>query len=216
MGYYLVSAPFPLRRRKGALINALPQNRKQRSDTAKTKRDLEDAFWQLYAEKSIERITVRELTEKAGYHRGTFYLHYPDVYALLDSEEQELLAHMEECVEKCPEHPSKTDLFALMTRMLALYERNRQQIVILLGEHGDPAFATRLRALMVKMPIWRASDPALKLSPGERELLLEQTASGVLAMIASWLANPRDVSAFQLLHLIYDSAIKRPTNTPNR
>ncbi len=163
----------------------------------------------MYAVKSIEHITVRELSELAGYHRGTFYLHYDDVYALLESAESELLEQMELCVGKCPANPSKADLFALMTRMLSLYERNRDRIISLLGDHGDPAFTNKLRNLMMKMPIWRASDPKLDMPSAERELLVGQTASGVLAMIADWLKDPKGVPATRLLHLIYESSIKR-------
>ena len=194
---------------KGVVISTSTAHRKLRSDANKTRRDFEDAFWQLYAEKSIEHITVRELSERAGYHRGTFYLHYTDVYALLESIESRLLSEMEYCIEKCPVDPSKADLFALMTRMLAFYERNRLQIVTLLGDHGDPAFANRLRGLMMNMPIWRASDPKLDIPDAERTLLLGQTASGVLAMIADWLKDSQGVPATRLLHLIYESAIKR-------
>lgn len=96
-----------------------------------------------------------------------------------------------------------------MTRMLALYERNRDRIVSLLGDHGDPAFTSKLRNLMMKMPIWRASDPQLDMPPGERELLVGQTASGVLALIGDWLKDSKGVPATRLLHLIYESSIKR-------
>ena len=39
-----------------------------------TKATLKDAFWELYQKKSIEQISVREITDRAGYTRGTFYL----------------------------------------------------------------------------------------------------------------------------------------------
>ncbi len=45
---------------------------------------LEDAFWELLAEKPIERIAVGALTEKAGCNRGTFYYHYRDMDDLMD------------------------------------------------------------------------------------------------------------------------------------
>ena len=40
--------------------------------SARTRQNLMDAFWELYCEKRIEKITVREITAKAGYNRGTF------------------------------------------------------------------------------------------------------------------------------------------------
>jgi len=42
-----------------------------------------DAFMTLYAENSIEKISIQQITDLAHLHRGTFYLHYLDIYDLL-------------------------------------------------------------------------------------------------------------------------------------
>lgn len=56
----------------------------------KTKTKLRETFWQLYQEKPIEKISVREIIEKAHYNRSTFYEYYPDIYAVLEEIEEEL------------------------------------------------------------------------------------------------------------------------------
>ncbi|MDO4537917.1 MAG: TetR/AcrR family transcriptional regulator [Coriobacteriales bacterium] len=48
----------------------------------KTERALREAFLALRAEKPLERISVRELCERAEVGKGTFYLHYHSVYDL--------------------------------------------------------------------------------------------------------------------------------------
>ncbi len=50
----------------------------------KTKENIWDAFIQLLREKPLENITVTELAKKARISKGTFYLHYQDIYALYD------------------------------------------------------------------------------------------------------------------------------------
>lgn len=57
-----------------------------------TKNMILKAFWALYQKKEISRITVRELTETCGIHRSTFYLHYQDLYDILEQIEQHLLS----------------------------------------------------------------------------------------------------------------------------
>ena len=42
-------------------------------------------------EKPINRITVKEVCERAGLNRATFYAHYSDCFALLESIEEDLL-----------------------------------------------------------------------------------------------------------------------------
>ena len=44
----------------------------------KTKKAIRDAFLALIEEKGFERISVKEITEKAMISRNTFYLHYSD------------------------------------------------------------------------------------------------------------------------------------------
>ncbi len=42
-----------------------------------------NAFMELYSKKPIEKISIKKITDLAGLNRGTFYLHYQDIYDLL-------------------------------------------------------------------------------------------------------------------------------------
>ncbi|MCU5745277.1 TetR/AcrR family transcriptional regulator [Staphylococcus sp. SQ8-PEA] len=57
----------------------------------KTKDAIRHAFISLLREKTLEKITISDITEKADINRGTFYLHYLDKYDLLDSLENEYI-----------------------------------------------------------------------------------------------------------------------------
>ena len=50
----------------------------------KTKLALEQAFLELLAEKDLDRITVKELAERADITRKTFYLHYSSIEAFVE------------------------------------------------------------------------------------------------------------------------------------
>ena len=56
----------------------------------KTRRQLRECLITLLKEKKVQDITVRELTDMADLNRGTFYLHYKDVFDLLEKTEAEL------------------------------------------------------------------------------------------------------------------------------
>lgn len=47
------------------------------------------AFWEIYREKSINKITIKELMDKAGYHRSVFYTYFKDIYDLLEQEQED-------------------------------------------------------------------------------------------------------------------------------
>lgn len=61
----------------------------------KTKMAIKSAFFQLMSEKSFEKITVSDITERALIHRGTFYAHYKDKYDLKEKIEDETMENMD-------------------------------------------------------------------------------------------------------------------------
>ena len=50
----------------------------------RTKRLLLESLTSLMKEKPIKDISVKELTDLADINRGTFYLHYRDIYDMLE------------------------------------------------------------------------------------------------------------------------------------
>lgn len=77
----------------------------------RTKRSIINAFLQLRSAKSLEKITVRELTTLAGINKATFYLHYHDIYHLSETLEEDIVHTVVSTIE----HPqcifSDTRLF---------------------------------------------------------------------------------------------------------
>ena len=65
-----------------------------------TKMLIRKQFTELLAAKPIQSITVRELCERTGINRSTFYNHYRDVYDLLEKIEEEMLAELAEQLKK--------------------------------------------------------------------------------------------------------------------
>ena len=59
----------------------------------KTRRQLRECLISLLKEKKVQDITVRELTDMADLNRGTFYLHYKDVFDLLEKTEAEPVSY---------------------------------------------------------------------------------------------------------------------------
>ncbi|GHO97824.1 transcriptional regulator [Reticulibacter mediterranei] len=51
----------------------------------RTRQVLEQAFLNILQEKGLTAMSIQELTERANVHRGTFYAHFADKYALLEA-----------------------------------------------------------------------------------------------------------------------------------
>ena len=62
----------------------------------KTRRLLRECLTALLKEKKVQDITVREIADMADINRGTFYLHYKDVFDLMEQIENGLLKELED------------------------------------------------------------------------------------------------------------------------
>lgn len=59
--------------------------------TAQTRQNLLDAFWALYETKPLNKITVSDVTNKAGYCRSTFYEYFHDIPEILEITEDSII-----------------------------------------------------------------------------------------------------------------------------
>lgn len=57
----------------------------------KTKRTIINTFLELRSKKPLEKITIKELCEKASINKSTFYCHYADIYDLADTLETDVV-----------------------------------------------------------------------------------------------------------------------------
>lgn len=100
--------------------------------TERTKRSIANAFLELRKQKSIEKITVKELSELAFINKATFYTHYHDIYDLSDQLEDEF---MDSVINELPHPESIITDPALATRELAdmLIEKNDTTNILFSG-----------------------------------------------------------------------------------
>ncbi|MGC6177345.1 TetR/AcrR family transcriptional regulator [Lacrimispora sp. 38-1] len=115
--------------------------KKQPEITMQTRKNLADAFWQIYCEKRIEKITVKDITTKAGYNRSTFYEYFTDVYDVLEQIESSVLPD----IEKHKKFLLNKDMQFPLKHLVEVYSKNKQYLVVLLGKNGDPAFQEKMK-----------------------------------------------------------------------
>ncbi len=144
--------------------------------TDRTRKKLTDAFWQLYAKKDVGDIRIIEITELAGYHRGTFYEYFTDIYDLLSREEEALvkqLRHSKDVVD-AGEEP-------LFSEMIGFYRGNSAKVSLLL-KHGDMSFINRLRETLYPMFL---DEYGLK-DDGKTRIIFEFGINGILMSLDYW------------------------------
>lgn len=173
--------------------------RKRGEITAHTKQNIIDAFWRLYCEERIEKITVMDITAKAGYNRGTFYEYFKDVYDVLEHIENSLIPSLDELPPVST--PSGT-LGMPLDMFLKLYEQNSKYYSVLLGDNGDPAFASKLKN-SIKPTIMKVFPDKSKVDQMELDYIMEYTLSAMIGIMSYWFKQTDAISSDKLLELIY-------------
>lgn len=164
--------------------------KKQPQITEQTKANLRTAFWTLYTEKPIEKISIKEITDLAGYNRGTFYLYYKDVYDIFTQIEDELLEKIAAVLNQSMQENETFDLSKQMSVLLELMRTHEQYACILLSDNGDPHFVTRLKEIIWPL-LNRYFVPTEGHNDYQMKLLSEFYLSGLLASVIAWLKDPQ-------------------------
>jgi AcrR family transcriptional regulator len=173
-------------------------NKKQPDITNVTKKTIKDAFWELYKEKKIEKITVKDITLKAGYNRSTFYAYFTDVYDILEQIEEDLMPGIEHIppIDTSREH--SPDFFE---NIITIYEKNSAYYSVLLSENGDPRFAIKMKNVFKSM-MKDAITNRVSISPEEMDYALEFLVGATLSTVKHWFDQDKNIPMHQLLPLM--------------
>lgn len=174
--------------------------KKQHEVTARTKQNLKDAFWELYCEKRIEKITVKEITQKAGYNRGTFYEYFVDVYDVLEQIENSLMPALDELP---PITMPNQNVGMPLELFVKLYEQNNKYYSVLLGDNGDPAFASKLKS-STKPKLKQAFSSSHAVDDIEFDYILEYSLSAMIGIMSYWFRQNKVYPAEDLVALMYE------------
>lgn len=172
---------------------------KRKEHVSQTKQNLVDAFWALYCEMRIEKITVKDITNKAGYNRGTFYEYFKDVYDVLEYVENSLIP----TIHELPPISIGSEMRGMpMNSFFELYEKNNKYFSVLLGDNGDPAFASKLKNSikpLIAQEFANESDDFKK----EMDYILEYTLSAMIGIMSYWFRQSDRLSNEKLHEIIY-------------
>ena len=118
---------------------------------------LKQSFLKLLKEKPVNRITVKEVCALAQLNRATFYAHYSDCFALMESIENELI----DAFEKSLRYVNSFDVTALIEAIYDMVDRNQAACRVLILGNTSSTVLMRMIALAKEDSIayWRKELP---------------------------------------------------------
>ena len=176
-------------------------NRKESRSVLRTQNLLKNGLTDLMKQKPLQKITVKELTDYVNLNRGTFYLHYKDIFDLMDQIENALLQDFEiinqtHKVLEMNGHP-----YPLLRDLFTFLKENAEFTRILVIDNRDQNFVDKIKNILKQrcMTDWHYlfSD----YSEQKSELYSSYVIYGCIGMIENWLKNglretPEELAAY--------------------
>ncbi len=172
-------------------------DRKSDRRVRRTRSLLQQSLIRLMEEKELQDISVKELADLADINRGTFYLHYTDIYDMLHRIEDELFVEFNDILDRNLDKEAQlTTHKAVLAEVFSFLERHYDLSRVMIGPHGDSAFVNGLKNLVKErlMRLVPDADP-----PGE--YYYSFIVSGYVGVIETWLKSPSPLPAEEMAEL---------------
>lgn len=155
----------------------------------KTKAQLRAGLARLMQTKSIKEITVKELVEEVDINRSTFYLHYSDIYQMLESIEGELMDTITAVISEHPLNPiAEKSTFPFIEDIFSILSENKDICNALLGPNGDIAFVMRIETLIAENILEQLS-PLFPENIQDIRYTYAFCLNGCVGLVKAWLAG---------------------------
>ena len=167
----------------------------------KTKRALRLGLAELLAEKSIQNITVKELSDRVEINRSTFYANFTDIYDLYHKTEDIVIQEISDIfLENYASNPQA--FFEILFKYV--YD-NKQICSMFFGRNVSPSFFSRLTNLLkeARLACWQDNYSIADISE-ELEYYAHFYLSGGLATLDKWVDGNFEYSAEKLVDIFAD------------
>ncbi len=169
--------------------------KKQPEVTDATREAFISAFFQLAKIKNIHKITIKEITNVAGYNRTTFYRYFKDVFSLMEYAEDEFFQSIRKTLtEQCKEGNTYDRNY--FEAFINCFRKNSERISILMSEQNRSHFIRRMRENVTDNIGSQIADTPKK------KVVTNMFFFGVFSAIAINLQNAETLSDEDLLDII--------------
>ena len=174
----------------------------------KTRQVLRQSFASLLAEKPLEDITVKELTERSDINRGTFYCHYKDIYDLKDQIERELFDEFVAVIDGYGVDNLRRELRSVMTDVFRFLQRNKEFGTIISAYKTDSLFFAWVRSEIFRRGLSEWQRIYGFQDSIQWDYYLDFVVAGCVTMLQSWIQkgmreSPEEMGALSERFILY-------------
>lgn len=180
------------------------QNNSDDRRIRKTKKVLKESLARLLLEKNLNNITIKELVDRADVNRGTFYLHYRDIYDMLSQIEAEMLNELESISQRFPASLLDDSPKPYISEVFQYIADNQTFCKMLLGPYGDMAFVDKLKRLVEEKCFYSLMEVCQENALQKYQYFASYTVAGCVGLLQAWMEGGMTVSPQELAQVAED------------
>lgn len=148
-----------------------------------TKHKIQSSFLTLLSNKSIEKITIREICTLANIHRGTFYHYYGNIFYLSNEIENDLLKKFETILS----NSSTCTLQETIKDCIYFIYRESTTCRIFLKHKSNSDILDKIADMSKSYLINKT--PLIQLNDSETQYMVNCISAGVLGIVQLWIEH---------------------------
>lgn len=163
----------------------------------KTREAIKNTFKEMICEMPAEKITIKELTDRARIHRKTFYLHYTSIEALYQDMMAEIAdGYYTEMAKIKPPYSHKDANRIFFT----YYSQQSEYVQRLICEPSYRPFCNKLHAATLQHNRSRYN-PFAKLSPEKQNMINTFLVISSLELYRQWISDGKKIPLEEVINL---------------
>lgn len=175
---------------------------KQDIRVQKTKKSIQEALFALLSEKPINKITIKELADKANINRKTFYAHYTGIEDIVNELEDELIINLREFLQQCMIDEYGLTPYLFMLFIDKLYSSNTSFFENMVSVRNYNFIAEKIKRVFKEQVLLSINAPEdEKLVT---EMKIDYLLGGTTAVYAEWIRNGKPCSLDTMTTLLLE------------
>lgn len=175
--------------------------RKESRSVLRTQNLLKNGLTDLMKQKPLQKITVKELTDYVNLNRGTFYLHYKDIFDLMDQIENAMLEDFVTINQTHKVLDMNGHPYPLLRDLFSFLKENAEFTRILIIDNRDQNFVDKIKDILKQRCLTDWHYLFSDYSEQKSELYSSYVIYGCIGMIENWLKNglretPEELAAY--------------------
>lgn len=177
---------------------------KEYRNAIRSKKMIRTAFAELLSEKhDIDKVTVKEVVDRADISKSTFYCHYEDIYAVVEEFGSEIVDLVKNTINEYSK-AHKEEIAPYLKKINTILKENEALYKMLMTSDLYFSFINKIKQIIIDNISNDKRFDVLSKNKNHREIQIDIIANGVIYLYVDYFKGNLNCSLDELLLIVED------------